>query len=220
MNNVAVLFVDDERNVLSSIERAMLREPYQKHYATSGRDALKILESESVAVIATDMKMPEMDGLTLLRQVRERFPETVRLVISAYTAAPQLLAVINSGEVFRYITKPIGDLDEFRATLRAAITQHLLGREKRALIAELHKQNADLAAALAQVKKLEGLLPICSYCKKIRDDHNYWQDVEFYIASRTAARFSHGICPECMQNVVAPMLQKMDPDGAAGSSGT
>jgi hypothetical protein len=60
--------------------------------------------------------------------------------------------------------------------------------------------------ALAHVRQLQGLLPICSYCKKIRNDRNYWEQIETYISQRSEAAFSHSICPECRENVVAPQL--------------
>ena len=66
----------------------------------------------------------------------------------------------------------------------------------------------ELEEALGQVKQLQGLLPICSYCKKIRDDENYWHQVDFYIRERTNARFSHGICPDCYNRV---MKEEMEP---------
>ena len=65
-----------------------------------------------------------------------------------------------------------------------------------------------LEEALAQVHHLQGLLPICAYCKKIRDDRNYWQQVETYVAARAQVRFSHGICPDCWEREVGPQLER------------
>src|SRR5262249_16996275 len=72
---------------------------------------------------------------------------------------------------------------------------------------ELAQRVADLEGALAQVKSLQGLLPICAYCKKIRDGDDYWQQVETYVTTRTDAKFSHGICPECLDQVVREEFQ-------------
>ena len=74
--------------------------------------------------------------------------------------------------------------------------------------AELEKTNLDLSEALSHVKQLNALLPICSYCKKIRDDTDYWHSVESYISQRTDAQFSHGICPECIKLHVEPDLAR------------
>ena len=69
--------------------------------------------------------------------------------------------------------------------------------------------------ALARVKQLQGLLPICCYCKKIRDDRNYWQQVEGYISAHSEVQFSHGVCPDCYENLVKPELAKALPRGEA-----
>lgn len=69
----------------------------------------------------------------------------------------------------------------------------------------------ELQAALAEVKTLQEILPICSYCRRIRDDENYWDTVESYIARHTGSRFSHGICPSCMETIVAPQIAKLGP---------
>src|SRR5439155_4831059 len=103
-----------------------------------------------------------------------------------------------------YITKPF-DRGELQARLQ-------VGRR----IVELQKGLADrvreLEAALSRVRQLQGLLPICAWCKKIRDDQNYWHQVETYIGSHSDARFSHGICPDCLKTV----MEKVD----RASSGT
>ena len=84
--------------------------------------------------------------------------------------------------------------------------------------AELAKTNAELTAALAEVKQLNGLLPICSYCKSIRDGKNYWDSVEHYITRHTNSNFSHGICPACYEKHITPMLEKMDVELAAAAA--
>jgi PAS domain S-box-containing protein len=76
----------------------------------------------------------------------------------------------------------------------------------------LGKANRELAAALAEVRRLQDFLPICSYCKRIRDDQDYWQQVDAYISSHTAVRFSHGICPACYSEHVEPMLREISGD--------
>jgi phosphoserine phosphatase RsbU/P len=78
--------------------------------------------------------------------------------------------------------------------------------------AALETANRELSHALSEVKVLNALLPICSYCKKIRDDKDYWHSVEGYISQHTNARFTHGICPACYQKIVEPELEKLLPD--------
>ena len=75
-------------------------------------------------------------------------------------------------------------------------------------VSRVIRQVRRLELSLGQVKQLHGLLPICCYCKKIRDDHNYWQQVEAYLGSHTAAQFSHGICPDCYEEIVKPQFDQ------------
>lgn len=100
-----------------------------------------------------------------------------------------------------YITKPFNRL-ELHARIKVGIR-----------IAELQKTAADrvveLELALSRVKQLQGLLPICSYCKKVRDDQNYWQQVDSYITKHSEVEFSHGICPDCYVRLVEPQMKKL-----------
>jgi DNA-binding response OmpR family regulator len=104
-----------------------------------------------------------------------------------------------------YVTKPF-DREELHARVKVGLR-----------ILQLQMNLADrvreLEEALASVKQLQGLLPICSYCKKIRDDQNYWQQVEGYISEHSGAVFSHGICPECYDKFVRPELKKLNKTG-------
>ena len=94
------------------------------------------------------------------------------------------------------MTKPF-DYGELRARLQ-------VGARILTLQANLAMNIKQLQEALAQVNRLQGLLPICCYCKKIRDDRNYWQQVETYLGDHSAARFSHAICPDCLNAMVPP----------------
>ena len=119
-----ILFVDDEIRLLRSIERGMLDEPYRLLFAESGKDALKLLEVNEVHVLVTDMRMPEMTGLELLKLVKDRYPHIVRLVLSGYTQVTTLLTAINQGEIFRFITKPWKMEEDFKPAIRQAVAQY------------------------------------------------------------------------------------------------
>jgi DNA-binding NtrC family response regulator len=146
MANRTILFVDDEEKVLKSLQRGLLDEPYNLLFATSGKEALKILESNEVHVIVTDMRMPEMSGLELLRIVKEKYPKIVRLVLSGYTQVTTLLTAINQGEIFKFITKPWRLEEEFRSVLQQAIDYYNLRNERDELLAELEKHRENAAA--------------------------------------------------------------------------
>jgi DNA-binding NtrC family response regulator len=121
MEERTVLFVDDEEKVLTSLKRGLLDEPYETLFASSGKEALEILKQNQVHVIVTDMRMPEMGGLELLKAVKKEYPHIVRMVLSGYTQVSTLLTAINQGEIFRFITKPWKLEEEFKPAVRKAV---------------------------------------------------------------------------------------------------
>lgn len=132
MDKRTVLFVDDEINVLSSLKRGLIEEDYNCVFAESARGALDIMEKEEISVIVTDMRMPGMDGLSLLRIVKEKYPNTVRVVLSGYTQLQQILLAINQGDIYKFITKPWKIEDEFKPVIRQAVEYHelIVGKEE------------------------------------------------------------------------------------------
>ena len=142
-----ILFVDDEEKVLKSLQRGLLDEPYNCLFANSGQEALHILESNEVHVICTDMRMPEMNGLELLRIVKDKYPQIVRLVLSGYTQVGMLLTAINQGEIFKFITKPWRLEEEFKSIIKQAIDYYNLRAERDQLAAELEKYKEKVGAA-------------------------------------------------------------------------
>jgi two-component system response regulator HupR/HoxA len=137
MENRTVLFVDDEQKILKSLERGLLDEPYNKLFTTSGKEALEILQKQPVHVIVTDMKMPEMSGLKLLKIVKQQYPDIVRIVLSGYTQVTTLLTAINQGEIYRFITKPWKLEEEFKTIVRQAIEYYNLNQERLTLLAKI-----------------------------------------------------------------------------------
>ena len=123
-DEITVLFVDDEVQILSSLRRTLLEEDYHCEFASSGPEALAIMEKKPVSVIVTDMRMPGMDGLKLLKITKERYPDTVRIVLSGYTQLPQVLAAVNKADIFRFIPKPWQGEEDFAVVIRDAVTYH------------------------------------------------------------------------------------------------
>ncbi|MGB2864293.1 MAG: response regulator [Sedimentisphaerales bacterium] len=121
MEKKTVLFVDDEEKILTSLKRGLIDEPYKTLFASSGKEALEILQRNQVHVIVTDMRMPEMGGLELLKAVKEEYPNVIRMVLSGYTQVSTLLTAINQGEIFRFITKPWKLEEEFKPAIREAV---------------------------------------------------------------------------------------------------
>ncbi len=129
MEKRTVLFVDDEEKILSSLKRGLLDEPYDTLFANSGKEALEILEYKKVHVLVTDMRMPEMLGIELLRIVKEKYPDIVRMVLSGFTQVTTLLTAINQGEIYKYITKPWNLEEEFKPAIRQAVEYYNLHNE-------------------------------------------------------------------------------------------
>ncbi|ADQ06394.1 response regulator receiver protein [Caldicellulosiruptor hydrothermalis 108] len=141
MGQYTVLFVDDEENILHSIKRALMDEEYRCLFANSGNEALQILEKEKVNVIVADMKMPEMDGLTLLKIVKQKYPKVVRVVLSGFTHLPQVLAAINQADIYRFITKPWSIEDELKVAINQALDYYKIQEEREQLTKALEKRN-------------------------------------------------------------------------------
>jgi response regulator RpfG family c-di-GMP phosphodiesterase len=118
------------------------------------------------------------------------------ILVTAREARGDVIAGLDAG-ADDYVIKPF-DADELRA--RVAVGVRVLSLQE-----GLAERVAELQAALTNVKQLSGLLPICSYCKRIRGDDQYWQQVEGYIAAHSDAQFSHGICPACYKTVSAEL---------------
>ncbi len=127
MEKRTVLFVDDDEIVLQSLERGLLDESYNKLFVKSCKEALEILQREEVHVIVTDMRMPEMTGLELLRIVREEHPHIIGMVLSGYEQDAALKMAVEQGEILRLITKPwkLGEAD-FEILVRGAINHYNL----------------------------------------------------------------------------------------------
>ena len=131
MENRTVLFVDDDEIVLQSLERGLLDEPYNKLFVKSCKEALEILQREEVHVIVTDMRMPEMTGLELLRTVRKEYPHIIGMVLSGYEQDTTLQTAVEQGEIFWLIPKPwkLGELD-FETLVQRAIDHYNLKSER------------------------------------------------------------------------------------------
>jgi two-component system, NtrC family, response regulator AtoC len=130
-----ILVVDDEQDNLDAF-RFNFRKTFDILTATSGPEALTLLENKEVAVIVTDQRMPKMTGVELLREVRQRQPDSVGIILTAFTDVDVLIESINLGHVYRYITKP-WDAKEVRGVLQYAIERFHLQRENKKLAAQL-----------------------------------------------------------------------------------
>jgi DNA-binding response OmpR family regulator len=181
-----ILTVDDDP-VGRKIVCALLKElGHDVIEAEDGQEAWVLFKSLELGVLIVDWEMPRMDGLELCRRVREAEREkyTYIIMLTGRIGKQDFVDGINAG-ADDFATKPVTPA-ELEARLRVA--ERILGLQ-------------------TDVRNLQGLLPICSYCKKIRVKDNDWQQIESYVAQRTDAEFSHGICPECYEKEVKPQLE-------------
>lgn len=148
-----VLFVDDESNVLSAIRRCVIDEPYKAFFAISAQEAIAIMEKNELSVLVTDMRMPGTDGLTLLKFAKEKYPRTVRVVLSGYTQLSQMLVTINQGEIFRFITKPWDSEQDLLPAIRQAVDYYNLQVERDTLRDNLAKRNLSYQNILKLMEK-------------------------------------------------------------------
>lgn len=167
---------------------------------TNGIEAWTILSGDEAPQLAIlDWMMPGIEGTEICRRVRELSPviPTYIILLTARRGVEEVVQGMQAG-ADDYLTKPY-HRDELRVRLQVGIRMIELQ-------SKLAKRIDELAFALEQVKRLEGILPICGYCRNIRDDGDQWQDLESYISTHTEAAFSHGICPTCLENVVKPQI--------------
>lgn len=190
-----ILIVDDTPENLTVLTRMLAEQGYLVRPAISGELALKAVKKSQPDLILLDIMMhPGIDGYEVCRLLKAdtMTRDIPILFMSALHDTVNKLKAFEIGGV-DYITKPF-QVEEVLARVKT----HLALRN---LQKHLEEKNAQLEDALAKVKTLRGLLPICANCKKIRDDQGYWKQLESYIESHSEALFSHGLCPECTEQL-------------------
>lgn len=192
-----ILIAEDDPVSRHLLEVTLPSWGYEVQVAGDGRTACQALEVADPPKLALlDWMLPEMDGLQICRRVRStQAGRAIYIILLTARARKEDVIAGLDGGADDYITKPF-DRDELRARLRA-------GGRIVELQSSLAERMAELQDSVARVKQLRGLLPMCAWCKKVRDDQDYWQEVECYVAAHSDARFTHGICPGCMEEAKA-----------------
>ncbi len=195
-----ILVADDDAVSRHVVQKMLEDWGYSIRICADGAVAWDLLRRpDAPSLVLLDWVMPHMDGLEVCRKLRAT-PKPCPTYIILVTGKGQNTDIVTGLEAGAddYITKPF-NREELRARIKVGVRvielqQHLAERV------------CELETALARVKQLCGLLPMCAYCKKFRNDQNYWQQVESYVAEHSEAQFSHGICPDCYERVVKTEL--------------
>ncbi|MDA8141691.1 MAG: response regulator [Desulfobacteraceae bacterium] len=195
-----ILVVEDDEHVADVLEARL---------ESFGHQVCDIVKSGPAAVRSALQHRPDLVLMDILLEGEMNGVEAAELIHNQVDVPIVFItclsdqAVLNravQANAYGYILKPY-DTAELRYTIEIALLKHKNAREHQILIQRLEK-------ALEEVKKLSGLLPICSSCKKIRDDQGQWQEIEEYIHSHSDADFSHGICPQCAQKLYPEIYKK------------
>jgi len=190
-NRHVILAVDDDPGNIKIMTSA-LKDEYDIMSALNGHDAIDQLKDHKPDLILLDVMMPELSGFEVCSIIKSdvAFADIPVIFLTAVDTQEAELEGLEVGGI-DYLTKPVN-----LVLLKLRVRNHLALNEQRNL---LKQKNEELEAALARVKQLEGIIPICMYCKKIRDDQQTWQQLEAYISNHSEAKFSHGICPHCTE---------------------
>ena len=198
-----ILIAEDDAMSQVMLKAMVAKAGYEPVVTGDGLSAYEMLVKPDAPKLAVlDWMMPGMDGVEVCRKIRElKSDEPAYLILlTSRDNREDIVHGLKSG-ANDYIVKPY-DVEELHVRIG-------IGRKVVELQASLAGRIAELQDALAQIKTLRGLLPICMYCKKIRDDKQYWQQVEGFISEHTEAQFSHSICPDCYKKYVLPELDRI-----------
>lgn len=172
-----ILIAEDDFVSEKILQLTLEREGHEVVVARNGTEAWEAFDKEPVRVVVSDWMMPGLDGLEFVQKIRAR-PATdytyVILLTALQTGRDNLRRAMEAG-VDDFLSKP---LDREVVVMRLRVAERILEYTR-------------------QIRLLKDLLPICMFCKRIRDDSNYWQQVESYIHAHTGSTFSHGVCPDC-----------------------
>lgn len=193
-----ILVVDDEQ-VNIQLMTAALKNEYDILTALNGFNAVSQLKEHKPDLILLDIMMPDLSGFDVCSIIKSdpAFADIPVIFLTALDTDDEELHGLELGGI-DYLTKPVNF-----ALVKQRVRNHLALKERNEIVKEqrdlLVRQKEELEAALGRVKQLEGIIPICMHCKKIRDDQNSWNQLEQYISNHSEAKFSHGICPQCLE---------------------
>lgn len=201
-----IMYVEDEDAAREQILQFLKRRGKEVMVARNGKEGLALFRRQTPDLVVTDIRMPVMDGLTMAKEIKAISSDVKIIVTTAFTDVSYLMDAIDVG-IDQYVVKPV-NMERLLAAIDKCVDNIQCRNLARRYQAEREELVVNLQAALEKVKLLSGFLPICSACKKIRDDRGYWQQIESYIKAHSEAEFSHGICPDCAKELYPDIFKK------------
>lgn len=198
-----ILVVEDEAIVAADLQDRLGALGYEiAGWATTGEEAIALAREEKPDLVLMDIMLRgAMNGIEAARIVRDT--EHLPVIFLTANSNDAVLSEAKFSEPFAYLLKPFEER-QLRTNIEMALYKNKMEQEREGLIRELRE-------ALAKVKTLSGLLPICAWCKSVRDDTGYWSRVEQYLEKHSEARFSHGVCPDCAREHFADLEESKNP---------
>jgi len=201
-----VLVVDDSPDILLLSTSILRRAGYDVLEASTGKECFDAVQTNHPDLVVLDVMLPDMTGMDVCRQMKndKRSEDIFVILASGIQISSERQAEGLDIGADGYIVRPISNR-EFLARVQAG---ERIKRAEDALREKEREQEqlvSQLKEALAEIKTLKGFIPICALCKKIRDDEGYWDQLEAYISKHTDAKFTHGLCPECVEKYRAEM---------------
>ena len=199
-----IVIAEDDALSRRMLETQLQRWGHEVVAFADGEQALAALQAGGQSVLAIlDWMMPGLDGPEICRRIRgnQEIDQPYLVLLTSKEGTQSTVEGLSAG-ADDYVVKPFD-----ASVLQARVN---VGMRVLELQGKLARRVKELEEALANVKRLQGLLPICSYCKRVRNDGNYWQQVDAYITENTEARLSHGFCPDCFETHVKPQLAELN----------
>jgi len=209
----SILIVDDLEANVSLLTQMLSGAGYVAISSTNDpREVCELHRKNRYSLILLDLQMPGLDGFQVMEALKTVETGSYLPVLVQTSQPNHRLRALKAGAK-DFVSKPF-DLAEVLLRVHNMLEVRLLHRSAEIRREQAEARTRELSHALAQVKELNALLPICSYCKKIRDDQDYWKSVETYISEHTDSKFSHGICPDCYDEHIKPQFEQLGIPGA------
>lgn len=184
-NHISILHIEDNQADVALVQEILVEaKEFSATVLHAGQLSLGLekLNAEAVDIILLDLSLPDSSGNSTFRAVKERARDTPVIIMTGLNDEQTAINAVREGAQ-DYLEKSQVDANLLVRSIRYAI--------------EREKLSSELRQAMARIKTLSGLLPICAACKKIRDDQGFWHQVEEYVRAHTDAEFTHGLCPKC-----------------------